>query len=79
MNKSKLENKWWIVDRLKVINGDDDAKDLKISYYHKKILVERGFVAVENLKGEGRGRPTSIYKLSGKGRGYLALSTKWKR
>ena len=42
-------------------------------------LVDLGLVAVETVKGEGRGRPRVEYKVTGKGRGYLGLAERWKR
>lgn len=52
-------------------NGDG------VSTYHKKLLEGLGFVEAVNAKSGGRGRPAKNYKLTGKGRGYLALAKNW--
>lgn len=76
MNKAKMENKFWIVDSLTAIQ---EGEGTKVSYYHKRKLVNRGFLEVNHIKGDGRGRPSVVYALAGKGRSYLALAKNWKR
>ena len=40
-------------------------------------LVEKGYLKVVPVKHEGRGRPSHLYELTGKARGYLALARNW--
>ena len=52
--------------------------DLKSRYLALQ-LVEQGLVASETIKSAGRGRPRVEYKVTGKGRGYMALARNWKK
>ena len=76
MNKAKTTNKFWIADRLAEIR-DGNAT---VSYYHKRILVALGYLTATEVKtNAGPGRGTVVYELSGKARGFLALSRNWRR
>lgn len=55
----------------------DFASGKEVSYYHKRELVKLGFVVTVDAKSGNRGRPARSYEVSGKGRGYLALSKNW--
>ena len=49
-----------------------------VSRYLTLQLVEKGLVEVQEVKNGTKGRPTHNYVLTGKGRGLVALSKKWK-
>lgn len=40
-------------------------------------LIAKGFVSVEKVHTGKRGKPAHVYTLTGKGRGYVALSKNW--
>ena len=69
--KAVFADKFAVVEALKNITD--------VSRYLALKLAERGFIEVETVKGEGRGRPRVVYKVTGKGRGYVALSKNWKK
>lgn len=73
----KIANKFWIVDRLKEIaEGNQNGT----TYHLLRTLEDKGFlVAVSKKVTPGPGKPQKFYELSGKGKGYLALSRTWKR
>lgn len=75
MNKAKATNKFWVIDTLKAIEANPDA----VSYYHKKKLLKEKLLNEVTMHKEGRGRPEKTFELSGKARGYLAISKNWKR
>ena len=78
MNKRKVENKFWIVDSLNEISKDPQTTS--VSYYHKRKLVDLSYLKQVYIPLKaGRGRPATNFEVSGKGRGYLALSKNWKR
>jgi hypothetical protein len=52
--------------------------DSKLSRYQKLKLASRGLLVQVPVKSDTRGRPAIVYELSGKGRGFVALSKKWK-
>ena len=72
--KPALADKFAVVDALEKIK----AGDFKSRYLTLK-LVDLGFVKVNSVKGEGRGRPRVIFELTGKGRGRIGLAKNWKR
>lgn len=81
-----FDNKWGIVEGLKIIeahNGQYHYNNVgaQVSRVLTLQLVDRGYVVAEKLpNAEGqRGRAKLVYKLTGKGRSYLALSAKWKQ
>ena len=49
-----------------------------VSRYLALQLVEKGLVEVQEVKNGTKGRPAHNYVLTGKGRGLVALSKKWK-
>lgn len=54
--------------------------EVKISRYLTIELEKLGLIKRVPVKmSEGRGRPTMTVEVTGKGRGYVALSKKWKR
>lgn len=56
----------------------DAVKYIKpVSADKTRMLIERGLVKNE-VASCGRGRPASIPVVTGKGRGYIALSKNWK-
>lgn len=60
-------------DVVKALNDLDN-----ISRFLKLQLVEKGYVEIFKVKATaGRGRANHVYQISGKGRGLLALSSKW--
>lgn len=72
--KSLLSNKFAIVNILE--SGDLGG----ISDWYRIQLMERGLIEQFNMSNEGkRGRPRVAFKVTGKGRSYLALSKSWKR
>ena len=50
-----------------------------VSRYLALQLVKKGFLTIEAVKHEGRGRPAHKYVATGKARGYLALAANWGR
>jgi DNA-binding PadR family transcriptional regulator len=75
-NKSKSENKFWIVDRLSEIKNGE----VKVSYHLLRVIENKGFISPKFVKiTEGRGRGKKFYELTGKGKSYLNLSKNWKR
>ena len=48
-----------------------------VSRYLALQLVKKGFLTIEAVKHEGRGRPAHKYVATGKARGYLALAANW--
>ena len=49
-----------------------------LSRFLKLQLVEAGYLAVQPIKSEGRGRPAHDYVLTGKAKGLLNLAKNWK-
>ena len=72
--KAVFADKFAVVEALKNLKEGNT-----VSRYLTLKLAERGFVEVETVKGEGRGRPRVNYKVTGKGRSYVALSANWKK
>lgn len=54
------------------------AEGKEVSRFLSLQLVEKKFVTIETVKHSGRGRPMHKFVLTGKGRGYVALSRNWK-
>ena len=82
MAKSRFADKFAIVDALKEIEyvGGVARKEGPASYYLMRKLVARGFVTTAPIsKLYNKGKQPKAYVLSGKGKGYLALSKNWPR
>ena len=59
MNKPKIKSVKWLISTIENID--------KASYYHKRILIKEGYIEVQKVKSTvGKGRPTNIYKYTGK-------------
>ena len=72
--KKTFANKFNVIDCLnRIQEGNFKSRYLTLK------LVEMGFVEVVTEKGEGRGRPRVTYRVTGKGRGRIALAKNWKR
>ena len=83
--KPKYSDKWGIIDSITAIGATDgryhyNMDDAKVSRVLTLQLVELGFVeAYKDKVTEGRGRAKMFYRLTGKGKSYLALSSRWKK
>jgi len=63
-----------IAKALKTVGTSDQP-----STFLLKKLEDKGFVEFKPVKvTEGRGRPKLVAQLTGKGRGFVALSSRWK-
>lgn len=63
-------------DKFDVVNA---LKNLDTtSRFLKRRLLEKGYLVEEQEKGEGRGRPRKVYRLSTRGKSYVNLSKNWK-
>jgi hypothetical protein len=85
MKLSKYENKhklWRINMRTNTFNNtkaivtalndlDNSSRFLNLQ------LVEKGYLAIEPVKRDGRGRPMHRYVFTGKARGLLAIAAQW--
>lgn len=71
--KAEFENSKTVAKALRAVrdNGLYKSRFLTLK------LVERGFVEAVNMPSGFRGRPRVNYVLTGKGRGYVALSKNW--
>lgn len=80
-----LDDKWGKVEALGIIAAKDGFyhyadKGAPVSRMFTLKLVDAGFVETHKVKvTDGPGRAKKFYKLTGKGRSYLALSKNWKR
>lgn len=74
-NKAKTTNSKWIAEQLSAIREGTS----NLSYHLKRQLEVAKFIEPVFVPLEGRGRPVKTHVLTGKGRGILGLSTKWKR
>ena len=65
-------------NKAKLVAALNDVETGKISRFLKLQLVEKGYVKIEKVRAaDGVGRPAHDYRLTGKARGYLALSKNW--
>jgi hypothetical protein len=84
-NTGVFDDKWGIIEGLRLIadkNGFYHYADrgAAVSRVLTLQLVERGYVETHEAKvTEGPGRKKKFYRLTGKGRSYLALSKNWKQ
>jgi hypothetical protein len=78
-------DKWGIVEALKIINDANgfyhyDQPKAAVSRFLTLQLVDKGFLEIHKAKvTQGPGRAKMFYRLTGKGRAYLALSARWKQ
>lgn len=72
--KPMFQDKFKVVDALAAF-----SEGKAVSRYLTLQLLEKGFLTVTEVKGEGRGRPRKEYALSGMARSRLALAKGWKR
>lgn len=81
MAKSRFADKFAIVDALQALGeGVARRKEGPASYYLMRKLAEKGFVTtVPVSKDHAKGKTPKAWTVSGKGKGYLALSKNWKR
>jgi len=83
-NTGTFDNKWGIVEGLKLIAAKDGFyhyadRGAQVSRILTLQLMEKGFVETHKAKvTEGPGRAKLFYRLTGKGKSYLALSKNWK-
>ena len=74
---SNLTNKFFIVDVMVAVR---DGNFNKVSRFLMNNLREAGFIEpVFEKASHGKGRKIVSWEITGKGRGYLALSRSWKR
>ena len=74
---SNLTNKFFIVDTL---NAVSEGNTNVVSRYLLNTLRDAGYLSpVMEKASHGKGRKISKWNVTGKGRGYLALSKTWKR
>ena len=84
-NTGTFDDKWGIVEGLRLITAKDgfyhyDDRGAAVSRVLTLQLVERGLVETHKAKvTEGPGRAKMFYRLTGKGKGYLGLSARWKK
>ena len=84
-NTGTFDDKWGIVEGLKLIAAKDgfyhyDDVGAAVSRVLTLQLVERGLVETHKAKvTAGPGRAKMFYRLTGKGRGYVGLSARWKQ
>lgn len=64
-------------DKWNKVNAMGDLSS--VSKYYLKQLEAEGYVEFQDVKTDRRGRPAKVAVLTGKGRGYLAMSKNWKR
>ena len=62
---------------VQLLRGVADGAPNDRRYYLER-LVEKGYLERKKLEKEGRGRKPIAYLLTGKGRGFLAISKNWK-
>ena len=75
-NKAKTTNKFFKVQVLNQVASGN----VETSRYLLNTLVTQGYLVSKEVKEKtGRGRGKTVWELSGKGRGYLALSKNWKQ
>lgn len=80
-----LDDKWGKVEALNIIAEKNDMyhyadRGASVSRVLTLKLVDLGYVEPHKVKvTEGRGAPKKFYKLTGKGKSYLALSKRWKQ
>lgn len=60
----------------KTLRNALENKDAGTRFLNLK-LVAKGYFTIEPVKSGKRGRPAFSYNLTGKGRGFLALSKNW--
>jgi len=83
--KPQFSDKWGIVEALSHINGYNghyhyDNVGANVSRVLTLQLVELEYLETFKEKvTQGRGRAKMFYRLTGKGKGYLALSARWKK
>lgn len=80
-----FDDKWGIVEGLRIIQDAPDGLYHPVKNERAAMsrtltvkLVDMGYVTTTEVKGEGRGRPTKYFTLTGKGKSYLSLSKRWK-
>lgn len=74
-NKAKTTNHKWVAQAL----ADIREGTHNLSYHLLRELEKLNLIEPVFVKVEGRGRPIKNHIITGKGRGMLGLSTKWKR
>lgn len=74
-NKSKVENRKWIADRLAEIREGTS----NLSYHLLREIERLRLIEPVFVKLEGRGRPIKTYTVTGEGRKLLGLSKNWRR
>lgn len=80
-----LDDKWGKVEALRIIAEKNGfyhyaERGAPVSRVLTLKLVDAGFVEIHKAKvTEGPGAPKKFYKLTGKGKSYLALSKNWKQ
>lgn len=82
MAKEILKNKFALVDALLALGeGVRRGPEMPHSYMVMRKLVKAGFIKYERdgVKEHKRGATPKMYRVSGKGKGYLALAKNWKR
>jgi hypothetical protein len=83
--KPQFSDKWGIVSALTSINEYNgryhyDNDGAKVSRVLTLQLVELGYLETFKEKvTQGRGRAKMFYRLTGKGKSYLALAARWKK
>lgn len=77
--KGPRRNRMTKFDVVRILSQDDRERAERNSLYTLEQLRAKGLLVREpDTSVQGPGRKPYIYKVSGKGRGYLALSKKWK-
>ena len=83
-NTGTFDDKWGIVEGLRLIAAKDgfyhyDDVGAAVSRVLTLQLVERGLVETHKAKvTAGPGRAKMFYRLTGKGKGYLGIASRWK-
>jgi hypothetical protein len=83
--KPQFSDKWGIIDAISTIGAANgryhyNTDGATVSRVLTLQLVKLGFVeAYKEKVTEGRGRAKMFYRLTGKGKSYLALSARWKK
>ncbi len=73
--KSVLDDKFAIVDRLTEIQ-----EGKPVSRFLKDKLAGQGYLTMKESRAPGqRGQTSKTFEVTGKGRGFVALSKNWKR
>ena len=67
--KSIFENKQKLVSALKAVKGMEGYAEP--SYYHKRQMAERDYIAFVVVKREGRGRPQHRARVTSKGQALI--------